>query len=656
MEPLFRDVKELSFGKIAMFKLPADPAQWVTEILKHFHEEHPWAGKYLTSVEIKDKNPEEGYGIGWVKINATSGEGSLSAKVPVLIEDNELFPLDLIINNKGKYYPLTPKRLDEALFKTDIFERTVDSDEVGLKQQEQASPFDYQDKYPPERGGYLGGGSFKIGSLLEAIKDTIYEDDLRKFAELLSGDDKLTKHAFANKHYVKCMKVLHEAEKSTKTAAFDPHDEIEGSVMQVVRLPRAQYLLKTANPNAYLPKKETLSRPMALMKLGESIVKLVDTRGSLTVTTNTSRVKAAAEEGYESAGETAKYQVLSLTGSPMGGIVFSGLYNFKGDEIPLKLFCTDQGYALQDEIVGKKTDGLTEERIPSGPPKGFGVFFWTREGSIKATEPVFVSGTEATTGGPNYVVHTMMGDEKKVVPSAVKDPVGDDWSLMVPAGAKFHPIADDKPIPVLSSTDAVEKTSSYKAFDKKFTITAIDNQKFTFTGRCGLEKLSRDQTHHINFDDAVFLATTMGLSPEFAETKLGQAMQHGNTTVTGVYPLRTIQEYEKEAQAKLAYTYGPVMAYMNSLRQNLVKEAVVFEDDATIDKVLALNFINPDNIKTFVEYLPALEETQQKLSELLFATRMGLEELDDSAILNSIMGLEKTIDGLKTLLHTLPTP
>lgn len=655
MEPLFRDVKELSFGKVATFKLSANPAEWVTEILKHLHEEHPWVGKYLTSVELKETNPEDGYGIGWVEISASSGRESVSAKVPVLIEDNRLYPLDLIIDKDGKYHPLTDRRLDEALFKTDLFERTVDPDEVGLKQQEVVGPFGYEDRYPPQRWGYLGGGSFKVGSLLEAIKDTIYENDLQKFAAALSEDQKLQKLAFSNKHYVACLKVLHEAEKSTKTASFNPHDEIEGSVMQVVRLPKARYLLKTANPNAYFPTKDVLSRPEALMKLGEYTVKLVDTRGSLTVTTNTSKVKAAAEEGYEPTGETARYQALSLTGSPMGGIVFSGLYNFSGDEIPLRLFVTDTGYALQDEIVGKKTDGLTEDKIPSSPPKGFGTFFWTREGSIKAMEPVFVSGAESTTEGPVYIVHTMMGESKRVIPSAVKDPVGDDQSVMIPAGAKFHPIANDKILAVLSSEEAAEKTSSYKSHDRRFTITALDDHKFNFTGKCGLDKLGWKQTHHLDFDDSVFLAATMGLSPEFAEAKLGQALQHGNTTVTGLYPLKTMKEYEKEAEAKLAYSYGPVMKYMDSLRQDLTKEAVVFDDNNTIDKVLSLNFINPDNIKTFVEFLPELEETQQKLSELLFATRLGLEELDEAALLNAVLGLEKTIDGLKVLLHTLPS-
>jgi hypothetical protein len=657
MQPLFQDVEELSFGKVATFKLPPDSGQWITEILKHFHEKHPWVGKYLTSVEIKEKNPEEGFGFGWVEIKASSEESSPSVKVPVLIKDNELLPLDTIMTPKGKYYPMSPRRLDEALFRSDLFEKMVDADE--LKQQEVVSPFSYQDAYPDQRWGYLGGGSFKIGSLLDSITDTVYKKDIDHFVEKVSGDDVLIKKAFANTSYFKCMKKLQEAEKtaSTKEASLSYEDEIEGSVMQVQRLPKAQYLLKTANPNAYAPTQKILDRPTALMKLGESTIKAVDTRGTLTVTTNTSRVKAAADETeYQPTGESGRYHVTSLTGSPVTGLVFSSIIGCSGEEVPLRLFISDSGYSMQDEIVGKKIKGLALEDVSEGPPKGFGLFFWDDEGSIKATEPFFVVGVGNSGEGKTITVHTMMGDQKKVVPSAVKNAVGADDSLLVPKRAKFHPITNDKPMPLTGSTGSAEKNASLRNFDRKVTITAIDGSRFNFTGQCGLEKLSRKETHNLYFDDAVFLGTVLGMSPEFAETKLAKALNYGNTTVTGLHPIKPIEEYEKEAEAQLSLKKTAAMSFMDSLRHDLIKEAVIFGDEDTIDKVLSLNFLNPDNIKVFVEYLPELEDAQQRMSKLLIATRLGLEELDEAALTNAIQGMEKTIDGLKVLLHTLPTP
>jgi hypothetical protein len=656
MQPLFQDVKELSFGKVATFKLPSDAGQWITEILKHFHEKNPWVGKYFTSVDLREKKPEEGYAFGWVQITASTTPDAPSVKVPVIVEDNKLLPTDTLVTPKGDFYPLNPRRLDEALFKSDLFEKMVDSDE--LKQQEVVSPFSYQDAYPSQRWGYLGGGSFKMGSLLEVIKDKLYDKDVSRFVEKVAGDETFTKLALGNKAYFECMKKLQGVEKSTiKEASVDYKSEIEGSVMQVLRLPKAQYLMKTANPNAYYPVIETLDRPTALMKLGETVVQLVDTRGSLTVTTNTSKVKTAQEEAeYQPTGESGRYYVTSITGSPLTGTVFSSLISASGEEIPVRLFCSDSGYSMQDEIMGKKVKGLALDDISTGPPKGFGVFFWDDEGTIKATEPVFVAGSGNEGAGDTVYVHTLMGDEKKFVPSAVKKAVGADDNLLIPKGARFHPITNDKPVPLTGSMEAAEKNASLRNFEKRITITAIDGNRFNFTGMCGLEKLSRDHTHGLNFDEAVFLGTVLGMSPEFAETKLAKALNYGNTTISGLYPIVPIEEYEKEAEAQLGQKKTAAMSFMESLKHDLIKEAVVFDDEETVDKVLALNFINPDNIKAFVEYLPELEEAQQRMSKLLIATRMGLEELDESALTNAIQGMEKTIDGLKVLLHTLPTP
>lgn len=656
MEPLFQDVKALTFGKTANYKLPTDAGQWITEILKHFHDKHPWAGKYLTSVEIKEKNPEEGYGFGWVEISASTNDESASVKAPVLIKDNKLFPLDTVMNPKGEFFTLTPKRLDDALFKTDLFEKTIKQDE--LKDMEVVGPFANQDKYPNQRWGYLGGGSFKTGSLLDAIKDTIYDTDLQAFAETLSTDDELRKCAMENPAYFACVKKLHEAEKTVvKKASLNYRQEIDGSVMQIIRMPKAHYILKTANPHAYLLFKDVLDRPTALMKLGGELVRLVDSRGSLTVTTNSCKIKTAADENeYQATSESGRYHATTLTGSPVVGTVFATIVNTKGDEIPMRIFSSDGGYAFQEEIAGKKARGVTLDDIPSGPPKGFGVFFWDHEGAIKATEPLVVVGKAQEPTGSYILAHTMMGDELKLLPSAAKTATAAGKDLIIPSTAKFHPIVGDKIIPLADTETTVVKNASLKNHDRKFTITALSGSRFNFSGRCGLEKLSKAEKNNLNLDDAVFMATVLGLAPEFAEAKLGQAMVHGNTSIVGLHPLIPIAEYEKAAEEKLAGMGKSLDSYMKSLRHNLIKEAVIFTDEETVDKVLGLNFLNPDNIKVFVEYLPDLEEAQMRLNKLLVSTRIGLQELDEAALTNAIQGMEKTIEGLKILLHTLPTP
>ena len=247
-----------------------------------------------------------------------------------------------------------------------------------------------------------------------------------------------------------------------------------------------------------------------------------------------------------------------------------------------------------------------------------------------------------------------MGEKKRILPSPVEalTPSGES-EVMVPAAAKFHPIKGDKPIPLADTSEVVAKTAALKSKDRRFTIQAINKNRFNFYGKCGLDKIARKYKSRLDYDDAVFLGTALGMSPEFAEAKLASAIQWDEVTITGLYPLIPIEEYEKKAEMKLASNKDALQSYMGSLKQDLIKEAVIFDDEDTVDNVLGLNFVNPDNIKVFVEYLPQLQETQQKLIKLLVSARLGLKELDENALRNSIEGLEKTINGLKLLLHTV---
>jgi len=652
MEALFQDVKAISFGKVATFKLPPDPGRWINEILKHFHEKYPWAGKYITSVDLKEKKPEEGYGLGWVEVSAsTDGEAS-SVKIPILIKDNELYPMDVIIDRKQRFFPMTPKRLDEALFRPDLFERLVDSED--LKGKGSVGPFGFEDRYPPARQGYYGSGIFKQSSLLEAIKHTLIKDDLSKVAKIIAEDPELNKCALNNDAYYKCLEVLSNVEKTAKKASLNYEDEITPTVMQVVRMPRARYLLKTANPRAYCPTEKTLDRPTALAKLGDHIVTVADQLGRITFTTDSVLTKNAEEPSPENAADPGEYKVFTITGSPLTGIVFPSLVNTSGDEVPVRLFSAHgNGYSMQDEIAGEKVRGLTPKDIPSSPPKGFGVMFWQSNGKLKATEPLFITATGTDESTPVLEAHTAMGESARLIRAPVKDPTPADGGLMIPQAAQFHALSG-KAIPLSGSAD-VAKNAGLRTRNRRVHISSHGHGRFSFRGGCGLDKLAKSETTNLDYDNALFLATAIGMSPEFAETKLAAAMRYSDgTNTSGLHTIVTIDEFEKKAENKLNRHKDSLASFMSSLRQDLVKEAVILEDQETIDKVLALNFLNPDNIKVFVEYLPSLEEAQQRLNRLLLGARLGLDEMDESALMNAISGLEKTIQGLKILLHTQP--
>jgi len=86
-----------------------------------------------------------------------------------------------------------------------------------------------------------------------------------------------------------------------------------------------------------------------------------------------------------------------------------------------------------------------------------------------------------------------------------------------------------------------------------------------------------------------------------------------------------------------------------NLRKNLVKEASVLTDPEAVDVVLSLNFINEDNITNYIENIHELRKVLSDLCQLLVASRMGLSDLDESAIKNSINGLSEVITGLENV-------
>ena len=62
-----------------------------------------------------------------------------------------------------------------------------------------------------------------------------------------------------------------------------------------------------------------------------------------------------------------------------------------------------------------------------------------------------------------------------------------------------------------------------------------------------------------------------------------------------------------------------------------------------------MNFLNPENVSIFAGYLPELDGASQKLAEMLVATRMGMNQVDEGAVERAMKNLEEVIQGLKAL-------
>jgi len=633
MKSLFAD--EMGTEKVATKKISENINDWPTDIKTYLLETAPYVGKYDLVVNFKRTDEETGYGFGTVAISS----GGKTVSAPFVIKDRQLFPIDLIAHD-GSIRPMTESRLSEGLFRPQLFDAVVKDEEIKPSNMVGAA----SNAEPPGRIGY-NHPVVKTSSLLEGIKNTILEDDLRKTAEILSTNISLRDRVFANPATLSAVKLLHEAETLEKKASLSA--EIRPTVLQISLVPGNKYKVKTANPKAYSKKEEVLERAHALVKFGSEVVRAVDNVGTLTISTDALVDKEKIETKYAEAETNGVYKAVCLDGNPIKGIVLAKLANLDGTPSSIRLFITSDALSMQENIVGEKLGSVTSTMLPSGSPGGLGVFYWDTPSGMKATVPLVVHSVIKRAEEVTYDISSLLGDSTTLCPCSVKDLAKVGEEVLIPQDAKFMALPGTSVLPIASKDDLEYRRGQ----DKTAKVNIRYNGKFSFSGACGLDKIAG--TEDLDWDDAMFLSTCLGMNPEFAETKLAQAVKYqGGTTIKGLREIKPFEDYVQQAREKLASVKTPLSLYMDRIRQSLWKEAASIEDDNTVDKVLSLGFINPENISVFVENLPQIEECQRKLCELLLGSRLGLKQVDEHSVSSAIKGVEKAIEGLKVLMHT----
>lgn len=639
MESLFKDVGTIT--KIAGKKISDEPENWPQEIKQYLLEQAPYTGRYDLVVNFKRMDEEVGHAMGFVDISAGTGESSKQARIPFVVEDKELKPMDLLITNQTAR-PLTEGRLSEALFRPQMFDSVVKQDDIkptGLVDSGSTAQ-------PPARFGGTGSSSVKFASLLTEIKDTILEEDLSKTAGYIASFADIRASVLNNPATLQALNILHEAETTEKTAS-SLSSKVTATVMQISLTKEGKYKVKTANPKAYSPEVEDLDRGHALAKLGSDVVRLVDNAGVLTVSTDSLVDKDKMEAKYASVENDGIYKAIGMDGNPIKGVVFTKVAMLDGASTGIKIFANVDHVSFQNDFVGEKLASLKQSRLPSATPRGMGVFYWSTDQGVKTTVPLVVNGISKMAGEEKFDVYSLMDEHAILTKAAVKDITKLGEEVLIPNEAAFMSLPGDSVVPLSNAKDV----SSRRGHDKtaKVRIRA-HNDRFSFDGGCGLDKIASTD---MDWNDAVFLSTCLGMNPEFAETKLAQAIKYvGGTTVRGLSEVRPLEDFVEKAREKLATLKDPLTAHLDKIRQNLWKEAAEIEDAETVDKMLSLNYINPENIRKFIEYLPTLETAQRKLSELLLASRIGLKAIDENSVSNAIRGMEQAIEGLRVLMHT----
>jgi hypothetical protein len=704
-EDLFLDtIHKLEFEKISMpVALSDSPESWQREVASEIYKQLPFIGDYAVNIVIERVSPERGYGFGSAEVSSKSEAPEPEQKdlpkvrIPLIIRDRQLQPLDVFMDGE-KVYPLTESRLHEHLFRTATFETsTRQPQDKGMADQ----------LYPPMRSNYgnnmmsqgegvmgkfaslndqlkakladdpmayarrlkaegsaqkfagIGEDEFDLQAsspmpktdLLSAISHTVPTQEVDGFLSSVTADPVLKTAAARNPTFERALlKIAGFQSGTVEKTAEALVNSIKPNVVQFIKLADGNWRLKYANTDAYRPLESTVG-PDQVSELtgGGDKVQGKGPGGTITLSTNSAQktsldnttIEVIDHFGFWKAWNTATNQEVFGWAIP--------IIDLEMHPLPLYVFLTmEGGHALQDEIAGQQL----QESIDSFPqggdaPQGEGVFLTPDVNSPMALGPFTIQNGAANPDGTQELHgETAWGEPVVLIPTPGINAIQDmgNGSYSIPAEMKWHPFQGEA-VALAQSPMDVENVSSGQEASGSVNVGSTGKGEFNVEG-APVEKLATSERQFIKKADAEFLLVGMGMNPFDARDVLARAETGEKVKAAGlrtITPLAHIhEELTKQASEML-------VKFPYYLRRNLVKEAAALEDSETADKILAMNFINPENISTFASYLPELDDTSSKLAEMLVAARLGMQQIPEQAIQSAMVNLEEVIEGVKAL-------
>ncbi len=180
-------------------------------------------------------------------------------------------------------------------------------------------------------------------------------------------------------------------------------------------------------------------------------------------------------------------------------------------------------------------------------------------------------------------------------------------------------------------------------------VTCTDRQsgEYRLEGNI-IETLLRVNALDVKSLKAKWILVMHGCSVEKAQKILDQAhsMQRSHVYVMSLRPMKygaTIKTNEASEIVKVSM----------ALRRDLIKEAAYIKDKNSVDALLSLNFVSPENLLVFLKNIEKFRDVEQLLAKLLLMARFGLEAIPESAVANALKNFNTVTEGLEQLQGVL---
>lgn len=646
---LTRKLRAPEFVKqAAKFLLGDNPSTYPSELIAHLYKQHPYLGKYQVNISIQGQDDSQGYLYGVFLVSQPTdvpppdGQQQMgqvinqgqpapdtenSVRVPIIVENKKAYSYDVFITPDGRFLPLNEMRVAAAMF--DAGPYAVSPTPKGVAMGTGASP--------EEPTGMHGGGNHlspnqavKQASALHAagLSKEAAEDFLNK----VSRNERLIDAADMNPAFSQALSKIAHLVEERPISEEQPISDFDAAIVTKVG---GGYMIKTASARGFETEEHfirnvdghTLPREVRNALAKHSAVLLSDNNEDLAGIETTT--------GLTDINETGVFSVLDKHGNAHRAAVISDLVTLDGRTSDLKLIVGPRGSSVQEKVAGVRCGDLDLDLLKGKDPLGEGVFVYKTAG--KVSEPVDIKHAVFDVNGDvSYVYENPLRGKGSIKLSSVRTPVrvtGNDF--LIPEDSVFVPMAFGAGFE--SDTTLIEKVAARASYINKVSVVS-NGKEFSFDGSPVTELEKRA---FISKDDALLVMGVLGDTPHGAMSKLSEAERTGEAVFVAsrriLKPI-IVEEVATE-ETKIA----------SVIRMDLVKEAAVLNNSETVDSVLSLNFITPENVQGYLDALPIFEESASKLAELLVGVRLGLSDIPEPAVSSSLSGMERAITGLKKL-------
>lgn len=652
---LVRKLQRPTFEKTASkFMLGDNPSTYPSELLAHLYKQHSFLGKYKVNMSIDGQDESLGYMYGVFMVShapdvpagpgqsrmgemvrspeqpVSQEEKKTSLRIPIIVENKKAYSFDVFISPDGRFLPLNEERISRALF--DMSQYIVAPNPSGALNPV-TTPEEPQQAYGGGQGGATNA-TVKQASVLDAVSPSIDSRAVEEFLHKVAGDQSLKDAIMLNDAFSAAIVKLAENSEKAHGTPSEPAGNIDDFDATIISKVDGGYSLKMASVDG--TSQEIFLSNVDGQEIPLEIRQHVINHGSTLIVpeSNSELVSVEKTANLKTVDGNGVYSVMTKSGSAQRAAVITDVESLDGSRMDLCLVVGKSGAAFQEKVAGVSCGTLDLDTLAGADPHGEGVFVYKEAGVV--TEPLSILHKVSDDNGDSYIYdHPIRGRGMLKIANVRKPLHIERNDYLFPEDATFVPLAFGGRY----ATDAVamDKIASRKDRMMKVTIRS-DGSEFAFSGRPvdGLIKSAG-----LTGQESLLLLGVLGDTPDGAVKKLASAAK--NTSISFVADKR-LGEKEKVAQVD-----SELIELAKVINMDLTKEAAALTAAGTVDSVLSLNFVTPENIMGYVDAIPTLEEASSKLAELLVGVRLGLSDVPESAVSSALRGLERATQGLKKL-------